>query len=42
MDLNAGDECLLTESKPKYIIDKYVDVWKAIDINDYTPSPSIP
>lgn len=42
MDLNAGDECLLTESKPKYIIDKYVDVWKAIDINNYTPSPSIP
>ena len=41
MDLDAGKECLLTESTPKYIIEKYVDVWEMLDINEFNPSPSM-
>ena len=37
MKMNPDDECLLTESRPKYITDKYVDIWKDIDINHATP-----
>ena len=33
IDMNAGDECLLTDAKPQYIMDKYVDVWKLLDIS---------